>query len=263
MGSEFIARSDDFGSTKAANQAILEAVRLGYITRNVSCMAPGPYIAEAADELRKYKNIALGMHATLTSEWDGIKWESLGGKIPFYKSAEELAKNCPSVEDIIKEYDLQLDYLTKLGLNIDYVDSHMFPEYHVEGLLEASAEWIFKKGLINAENYYSFPEIIMPERSDSFEEFESNVKHYFSSMKDREQYFYLTHPAMDIEEALLMYNEEIPKGAMRIERSFEQRIVCSMQMRDFLEENHLKPIKYTEAREVGPGGFRKIMNLGE
>ncbi len=263
MGSEFIARSDDFGSSRAANLAILKAVELGYITRNVSCMAPGPFIAEAAEELKRHKNIAIGMHATLTSEWDGIKWESLGKKLSFFKSSEELAKSNPSVEDILKEYGLQLDYLTKLGLKVDYVDSHMFPEYHVKGLYEAVAEWIFKKGLINAENFYSFPEIIAPRRSEDYDEFVDNVKSFFLSMKDGAQYFYLTHPAMDDEEVLLMYNESIPKGAMRLERSFEQRIVCSGSMRDFLKEHQLRPIKYTEARETGAGGFLKIMNLGE
>lgn len=36
-----------------------------------------PFMAEAAEELKRYSHIDIGMHATLTSEWDGIRWGAM------------------------------------------------------------------------------------------------------------------------------------------------------------------------------------------
>jgi hypothetical protein len=50
MSIKLLSRNDDFGSTRAANRAMLEAAECGFITRNISCMAPAPYIAEGAED---------------------------------------------------------------------------------------------------------------------------------------------------------------------------------------------------------------------
>lgn len=102
MDRKLIVRADDFGSARAANAAILEAVRAGYLVRNVSCMAPGPYLDEGADALAALAHrVDIGLHLTVNAEWDPIKWAPCAPpeKIPallnekgaFYPSGEELA----------------------------------------------------------------------------------------------------------------------------------------------------------------------------
>lgn len=101
MDRKLIVRADDFDSARAANAAILEAVRAGYLVRNVSCMAPGPYLDEGADALVALAHrVDIGLHLTVNAEWDAIKWAPCAPpeKIPallnekgeFYPSGEEL-----------------------------------------------------------------------------------------------------------------------------------------------------------------------------
>ena len=77
MSVELLSRSDDFGSAWAANEAILEGCKKGYVIRNVSCMAVAPWIKEGAEELKHCREIDVGIHLTLTSDWDGVKWGPL------------------------------------------------------------------------------------------------------------------------------------------------------------------------------------------
>ena len=267
MGIALISRNDDFGSSHAANRAILEAARCGYITRNVSCMAPAPYIAEAAEELKKYKHIAIGMHATLNSEWDGIRWGALTANAhkhgfaredgSFYASQQELAAAGPDIDAILKEYDAQLDLLTKLGLPISYVDSHMFPEYFIPELYEAFGKWIAAKGLIDAEDYYYLSDPLSPETKEDATDYMAGLEKWLAELTHGQQYFYLAHPACDSEESLLMYNKNIPKGAMRLERSMEHLAVTSPRWEAWMKNFDITPVRYTEAKKVERGAFER------
>ena len=71
-----IVRSDDMGFTHAANQAIIETCRNG-ITTSVEVMVPTPWFPEAVKMLREYPDLDVGIHLTLTSEWENIKWKPL------------------------------------------------------------------------------------------------------------------------------------------------------------------------------------------
>ena len=77
MSIQLLSRTDDFGSARAANRAILEAADTGYVVRNVSCIACAPYIEEGAELLKKYIHIDIGLHLTLNSEWNGVRWGAL------------------------------------------------------------------------------------------------------------------------------------------------------------------------------------------
>jgi len=71
-----IVRGDDIGSSHAANVACIKAYKDG-IVRTVEVMVPGPWFAEAARLLRENPGLDVGVHLTLTSEWENIKWGPL------------------------------------------------------------------------------------------------------------------------------------------------------------------------------------------
>lgn len=62
-----LSRADDCGSSHAANQAILEALDAGFV-KNVSVMACGEYLEEAAEMLSGRKEICFGLHGCINSE---------------------------------------------------------------------------------------------------------------------------------------------------------------------------------------------------
>ena len=128
---KIITRSDDAGSSKGANQAIFEAVNHPFV-KNISLMAPGHYIEEAAQYLKDKKHICLGMHFTMNAEWDNVKWgpvspaEDVGAMLDasgnFLAEPKLSSANGVTIEMIRKEWNAQLDRLTRLGLDIRYAD---------------------------------------------------------------------------------------------------------------------------------------------
>ena len=71
-----LVRADDIGSAHANNLACIDVFTRG-ICRSVELMAPCPWFPEAVSLLRKHPTFDVGVHLTLTSEWDNVKWRPL------------------------------------------------------------------------------------------------------------------------------------------------------------------------------------------
>ena len=67
-----IVRADDMGSFRSANIACMEAFEKG-IETSIEVMVVTPWFPEAARLLRENPGIDVGLHLTITSEWDNIK----------------------------------------------------------------------------------------------------------------------------------------------------------------------------------------------
>ena len=216
----FVTRADDLGSSNSANQAIQQVVDAGFI-KNVSVMAPGPNVEQAAAQLANRKDICFGMHTTLNAEWDRVKW---GPVLPLKESSGLVDKDGyflpdpslfattkPRVELIMQEVAAQLERLHTLGFNIQYIDSHMFPEMFVEGLDEAMADFARQKGLIDHMYYYA-----MPPNFAQMQLSVAGVTNYLRTLPNG-QYFFVTHPSLYTQEMLQTGNaqhsgENVAKG---------------------------------------------------
>ena len=270
---KLLSRADDFGSAKAANKAILEAVETGYVVRNVSCMAVGPYIEDGAEYLKKYRHIDIGIHVTLNAEWDEIKWgplikvDSISGLTDscgyFFPSQQKMAERKPDVAKIIKEYDAQLDRLTTLGLQVSYADSHMFPELFVEGLEEEFEQWIRRKGLLNSTEYYSSHTAGRPAFTELENEFLKSMDIWLQKAREWEQIFYLTHPAIANEETFLFANEHFPRGVVQKERQEEYLAVTSQLWEKWCKQYEITPVRYSQATKQGDSkqALRKMLEI--
>lgn len=73
-----LVRADDIGFSHAANLACMDVYHRG-ICRSVELMAPGPWFPEAVALLKATPGFDVGVHLTLTSEWDNIKWRPISG----------------------------------------------------------------------------------------------------------------------------------------------------------------------------------------
>ena len=63
-----LVRADDIGMAHAGNAACIEVYEQG-ICRSVELMVPCPWFAEAVELLRAHPEYDVGVHLTLTSEW--------------------------------------------------------------------------------------------------------------------------------------------------------------------------------------------------
>ncbi len=73
-----LVRADDIGFSHAANEACIRVFTHG-ICRSVEMMAPTPWFPEAVKLLKAHPTFDVGVHLTLTSEWENYRWRPLTG----------------------------------------------------------------------------------------------------------------------------------------------------------------------------------------
>ena len=128
-----ILHADDLGAAHSVNAASFDALDKGAIS-SASVMIPTPWIAEVAAYARTHPNADLGLHLTLTAEWETYKWGSVESKdkVPSLldsagvfpsEVAPVAAKAKP--EEVERELRAQVDRALALGIRPTHVDSHM------------------------------------------------------------------------------------------------------------------------------------------
>ena len=71
-----IFHADDIGMCRSANVAYQELIEAGPLSSG-SVMVPCPWFPAAADYCRRHPQADMGVHLTLTCEWDGYRWGPL------------------------------------------------------------------------------------------------------------------------------------------------------------------------------------------
>ena len=71
-----IVKGDDMGAAHGINTATIAAFKGGVLT-TTNVLVPGPWFPEAARLLKENPGLDVGVHLTLTSEWDNVKWRPL------------------------------------------------------------------------------------------------------------------------------------------------------------------------------------------
>ena len=128
-----ILHADDLGAAHSIDVASFEALDRGAIS-SASVMIPTPWIAEVAAYARAHPNADLGLHLTITSEWETYRWGSVESKdrIP---SLLDSAGTFPNDEKVVavkakpveveREIRAQVDRALALGIRPTHLDSHM------------------------------------------------------------------------------------------------------------------------------------------
>lgn len=249
-----ITRADDFGSSLSANAAILEGANGSYI-RNISCMAAGPAIEQGACELRNLSGCCLGMHAVLNSEWDRIKWRPcsdpdqirslLTSSGQFPPETAYFIQHPPDLDEVLFEFDRQLDRLTLLRLPIRYVDMHMMPYAEIPALQEAMSAWIRQKGLIDHIGFYRTPAQFEPAAATDMEQAQRSWSDWLDLLTDG-TYFNVMHPCKMSLESLLMGSRGMPGKLVAQRRDTEYRLLASGTLERLCAEKGIVTVRYDE-----------------
>lgn len=134
-----IVRGDDMGYSHAGNEAIMKCYKDG-IEKSIEVLVPSPWFPEAVEMLKQIPNADIGIHLTLTSEWDNIKWRPLtdcpslrdadGYFFPMVRPNKNYPKrsvveNDWKLADIEKEFRAQIELALKKIPHISHLSGHM------------------------------------------------------------------------------------------------------------------------------------------
>jgi hypothetical protein len=257
---EILIRCDDIGMCHAVNAAIKEVLDTG-LPISSSVMFACPWYQEAVEILKGYKNVSIGIHLMLNSEWKNYRWGPVAGRsaVPslvdkeglFFPSRATLFVNNPTLEDIERELRAQIERAMRSGLTIDYVDYHMgaavqTPETRaiVEKLAREYKLGISRYfGEVDVEGWYAVP--IEGKKDTLLQRLRTAEQ---SSVK-----LFVFHVGLETPEmnALVDLNPFGPKEMSR-HREAELRALLSPEFRSLLAERNVRLKTYADlVKEIG------------
>ncbi|HEX7981554.1 MAG TPA: polysaccharide deacetylase family protein [Gemmatimonadaceae bacterium] len=143
-----ILHADDIGVAHSENAASFDALDKGVVNSG-SIMMPTPWVTEVAAYAKAHPNADLGLHLTVTSEWNTYRW---GGLAPrdqvtslydadgtFPRETGVVAKRAKT-DEIEKELRAQIDRAYAIGIKPTHVDSHMAALYETPELFRTYAK---------------------------------------------------------------------------------------------------------------------------
>lgn len=128
-----IIHADDLGVSHSENAATIAAFDKGMVNSG-SIMVPCPWFPEIAKYSKANPTVDLGLHLTLTAEWQDYKWAPVSpiAEVPNLVNEQGfLYDNCADVvrkvsaADIEKELIAQVERALAFGVNVSHLDSHM------------------------------------------------------------------------------------------------------------------------------------------
>ena len=128
-----ILHADDLGVSHSVNAASFDALDKGAIS-SASIMMPTPWVTEVATYAKAHPNADLGLHLTVTSEWETYRWGSVASKdaVPSLHDADgTFPRDVPPVvarakpAEVERELRAQIDRAIAVGIRPTHIDSHM------------------------------------------------------------------------------------------------------------------------------------------
>lgn len=129
-----IVNADDFGMSRAVNEATIRALREG-IARSTSLMAPWPGAAQAVRLLEEQPDVRFGVHLSIICDMPGYRWGPLAPReeVPslvdesgsFYTEGrkDELLAQA-KLGELAAEFRAQIESVLAAGLRPTHLDWH-------------------------------------------------------------------------------------------------------------------------------------------
>lgn len=269
-----IIHGDDVGVSHSQNKATFEALKSGLVT-STSMMVPSAWSAEVGVMAKEIPDADVGIHITLTNEWNNYNWPPKAGKsvVPGLTNEKGfMYPDCPPVtanaspEEVELEIRAQIKGANEMGITPTHLDSHMGcifygrPEYlrsylkiaqelKVPAMVNTQImEGIIKpnKALfegINLENIPVINEIIMANPED----YESGMEEFYTKQLTNLKpgvHVMLIHLAFDDEEMNAVTAGHDSYHAPWRQADFD--FFTSEKAKELIQKNNIKLITWKE-----------------
>ncbi len=135
-----IIHADDVGMCQATLPAFAELMEFGLVSCGAT-MTPCPWFPHTAAYCREHPEVDLGVHLTLTSEWDSYRWGPLSSRDPLSGLLDDEGYFHRRTEDVWErgepaavqaEMEAQVARALAAGIDVTHVDTHMGAVAHVK-----------------------------------------------------------------------------------------------------------------------------------
>ncbi len=128
-----IIHTDDIGMSQATLTAFKDLYQFGLISSG-AIMVPCPWFNAAAEMCRNLPGVDMGVHLTLTSEYNTYRWGPISTRDPssglldeegyfHHRSEGPQAKADPYAVQV--EIQAQIDCALRAGIDVTHIDTHM------------------------------------------------------------------------------------------------------------------------------------------
>jgi len=266
-----ILNADDLAVSHSEDTASFAALDQKLIT-SATAMVPCPWFTEVAAYAKAHPEADLGLHLTLTAEWQSYRWGPIASRalVPslvgpdgyFYASTSEVAEHAKA-DEVEIEIRAQIDRAKAMGFEPSHLDSHMHALYRTPQLfgvfLKVARE--YKLPIRMARNDQPFESVLplmapgdpIPDAifSPGADVPASGWNDYYVNLIKNlqpgvtEVFVHLAHD--DVETQAVMVNHPDWGAAWR---QREMEAISSPEFRRALEENHVLLIGWREIKKL-------------
>lgn len=140
-----VTHADDLGLSASVSRACIQSMEEGAVSSG-SIMVPCPGFAETAELVKAHPDLDLGIHITLTCEWEHYKWgpvcdpdlvPSLVNEDGHFGNDSELFTQRTGNKEVRMEISAQIEKAIDAGIKPTHLDSHMMIAYDHMGTFMA------------------------------------------------------------------------------------------------------------------------------
>ncbi|HYL59386.1 MAG TPA: polysaccharide deacetylase family protein [Candidatus Acidoferrales bacterium] len=128
-----LVNADDFGMCHDQNEGVIRGLTHGVFTSS-TVLVTCPWFEEAAEFARSNPGADLGVHLTLTAEWDRYKWGPVLGRaaVPslcdsrgyLWQRVEQVYEHA-KLDEAERELRAQIEKAIAAGIDVTHLDNHM------------------------------------------------------------------------------------------------------------------------------------------
>ena len=253
-----IVRGDDMGYTHSGNEALIKCYKEG-IETSIEVIVPSPWFPEAVKLLAQNPGVDVGIHLALTSEWENIKWRPLSNAASIKDSngyfypmvypnknypGQALLENSIQLDDIEKEFRLQIETALKKIPRISHISSHMNCT-NMNDEVKALTKKLAKeyKIDIDLDEYgvkytgYDGPSKTSAEKIQSF-------LNMLGKLQPGNTYWFIDHPGIDNDELKAIYH--IGYEQVAADRQGVTDVFTNEKVKALIKEKRIQLIGYKD-----------------
>lgn len=213
---DLVIRIDDMASSHSANLACIDTYENGIAT-SVEVMPVCAWFPEAVKMLKEHPGLDVGVHLTLTSEWENVKWRPLtdcpslvdenGYFFPMISSdksrpGQSVMENEIDLGEVEREFRAQIEMTLKNIPQTSHITGHMGATGFSDDILALVDKLSEEYGLPSidrkdSQKDYDYTYVKYAGAHGTLAEKKESFMKMLRSLEKGKRYLFLDHPAYD------------------------------------------------------------------